>query len=120
MSGSRSQAGLLAQAGALLDCLERLLTGAFPVAAPVPAAALLLLITRVLSVDDVGTGEDLSTRIAALLGRRLSWGVGGLPAAMAEGGECHISQKAPPPCSGLLAVAIASVGEVGIYLFERR
>lgn len=40
--------------------MERLLTGAFPVAAPVPAAALLLLITRVLSVDDVGTGMSLS------------------------------------------------------------
>ena len=57
-SGARSLAGLRAQAGALLDTLERLLTGPFPVAAPVPAAALLLLITRVLSVDDSGTGVE--------------------------------------------------------------
>lgn len=56
-SGTRSLAGLRAQAGALLDSLERLLTSPFPVAAPLPAAALLLLITRILSVDDSATGD---------------------------------------------------------------
>ena len=68
VASARSQAGLLAQAGALLDTLERLLTSAFPVAAPVPAAALLLLITRVLSVDDVGTGAHLHPRDCLQLG----------------------------------------------------
>ena len=70
-SGARSLSGLRAQAGALLDTLEHLLTSPFPVAAPVPAAALLLLITRILSVDDSGTGA--STPYTHIKGQQPHW-----------------------------------------------
>lgn len=43
----------LAQAAALLETLERLLTAPFPAPVPLPAGGLLLLLTRILSMDDV-------------------------------------------------------------------
>ena len=43
----------LAQAAALLETLERLLTAPFPTPVPLPAGGLLLMLTRILSMDDV-------------------------------------------------------------------
>ncbi len=43
----------LAQAAALLEALERLLTAPFPAPVPLPAGGLLLMLTRILSMDDV-------------------------------------------------------------------
>ena len=42
----------LGQLAGFLDALERLLTVSFPVAVPVPAHGILMLLTRILSFDD--------------------------------------------------------------------
>ena len=42
----------LGQLAGFLDALERLLTMSFPVAVPVPAHGILMLLTRILSFDD--------------------------------------------------------------------
>ena len=50
----------LDQLAGFLDTIERLLTGSFPVAVPIPAHAILMLLTRMLSLDDSArqTGSD--------------------------------------------------------------
>lgn len=42
----------LGQLAGFLDALERLLTASFPVAVPIPAHGILMLMTRILSFDD--------------------------------------------------------------------
>ena len=42
----------LDQLTGFLSCVERLLTGSFPVAVPIPAHGILMLLTRILSLDD--------------------------------------------------------------------
>ncbi len=53
----------LSQVAALLEALERLLTAPFPTPVPLPAGGLLLMLTRILSMDDVvhssGAFDDL-------------------------------------------------------------
>lgn len=52
----------LGQLAGFLDALERLLTVSFPVAVPLPAYGMLMLLTRILSFDDsarqAGTTAD--------------------------------------------------------------
>ena len=52
----------LGQLVGFLDALERLLTVSFPVAVPIPAHGILLLLTRILSFDDSArqTGKHLN------------------------------------------------------------
>ena len=44
--------GALSQLAGFLEILERMLTLSFPVAVPIPAHGLLMLLTRILSMDD--------------------------------------------------------------------
>ena len=48
----RAVQGALSQLAGFLETLERMLTLSFPVAAPIPAHGLLMLFTRILSMDD--------------------------------------------------------------------
>ena len=56
----RGPSEALAQAAVLLETLERLLTAPFPAPAPLPAGGLLLLLTRILSMDDVAQSSGAS------------------------------------------------------------
>ena len=56
----------LDQLTGFLSCVERLLTGSFPVAVPIPAHGILMLLTRILSLDD-------SARQAGRVPAKLSW-----------------------------------------------
>ena len=56
----------LAQAPALLETLERLLTAPFPAPVPLPAGGLLLLVTRVLSMDDVVHSSGMANAASSL------------------------------------------------------
>ena len=44
--------GALSQLAGVLETVERMLTLSFPVAVPIPAHGLLMLLTRILSMDD--------------------------------------------------------------------
>ncbi|KAK9834202.1 hypothetical protein WJX81_007774 [Elliptochloris bilobata] len=55
--GGAGGAAALARLGGLLDCLERLLTGAFPVAVPLPGGTVLALLRRVLAMDTAPVAE---------------------------------------------------------------
>ncbi len=48
----RAVQGALSQLAGFLETLERMLTLSFPVAVPIPAHGLLMLLTRILSMDD--------------------------------------------------------------------
>ena len=60
--GRAGAAAALGRLAGLLDCLERLLTGAFPAAVPLPDAAVLALLRRALAMDTAPVAEGARPR----------------------------------------------------------
>ncbi|KAK9809218.1 hypothetical protein WJX72_011546 [[Myrmecia] bisecta] len=56
-ASQHTTAAALKRLAGLLDCLERLMTQGYPVAVPLPSNGILLLLTRILSMDD-STGRQ--------------------------------------------------------------